>query len=318
MHTPLLKKAPALKPQSRIALCSPAGGVGERRLAEGVAWLESQGYCPRPMPHAADDCGYLAGTDADRASDLMMALLDPTVDAILFTKGGYGCAKLLPLLDWQALVAIETPKLLMGFSDITVLLTAFYHRLGWVGLYSPMLASNLIVSDQHWTREQWHRTTTATVADLPFAVANKAPYEALRGEAGLVIEAPLYVANLTLLASLCGTPWQPRTDGHLLVLEDWKESDYSLDRQFNQLKQAGLFDNLAGLLFADWSYTQRQCELPLPQLLASFVADKAIPAVGFGWMCGHGEQTTTLPIGTQARWDVATGKLSLVEPWFYD
>jgi muramoyltetrapeptide carboxypeptidase len=201
----------------------------------------------------------------------------------------------------------------MGFSDITVLLSTFYDRLGWVGLYSPMLASNLIVADQDWTRQQWLRTTGAESQTLPFEVHTVgAPYEALIPN---TVEAPLYVANLTLLASLCGTPYQPNVAGHLLVLEDWKESDYSLDRQFTQLKQAGFFNNLAGLLFADWAYTTRQCEQPLPQLLASFVEGCPIPAMGFGWMLGHGEQTTTLPMGTMARFDASRGTLTLIEPF---
>jgi muramoyltetrapeptide carboxypeptidase len=311
----------ALPPQgATLAIISPAAPSPPAVLQAGYAWLRQQGFNVKPLPHVASQARYLAGTAAQQAEDLHAAFEDPEVDAILCTRGGYGSGRLLPLLDWERLRAAlaQKPKLLMGFSDITMLQVALYQGLGLASLYSPMLVPNLLPEDQTFTRTQWRRTLDATQWEaLPFVVANQDPYHCLvAGQA----QGPLLGGNLSLLCALSGTPWQPNTAGHVLFIEDWKESDYTLDRQLTQLAQAGWFEGIAGLILADFSkITRPEGELEPPsvaELLASLVGRLGLPAhvpVGYGLTLGHGEQTTCLPQGLQAHFCATTGQLQVME-----
>jgi muramoyltetrapeptide carboxypeptidase len=280
------------------------------------------------MPNAAKRNAYLAGTDEERASDLMAAFADPSIDGILCARGGYGCARLLPLLKFEVIAA--NPKLLMGFSDITVLLNVIYQKTGLVGLYSPMLTSNLLEAAEEpelaaYTQAQWLRVMQATqIKDqAPFEVPNLDAYQCLWPEAIQHISpekieseatGTLLGGNLTLLASLCGTPWQPNFEGAVLFLEDWRERFYSLDRQWVQLQQAGLFNGIKGLLLCDFSDMppEPHLNLELPAFFKALSQTLQVP-VGYGFSVGHGQQTATLPMGVSVCFHAQQGRLQVLQ-----
>jgi muramoyltetrapeptide carboxypeptidase len=257
-------------------------------MADGVALLQSWGYRVKVFPHALNQWGYLAGTDAERLADLVAAFTDPEITAVLAARGGFGCTRLLPHIPWQHL----QPKLLIGFSDLTALLLPLYDRLGWLGLHGPMLTSNLIEFDP-FTADQLQRMWAGGFAEHPVKVVSQQPVQWLHGTQ---MSGPLTGGNLSLLAALCGTPWQPQTNGHILFIEDWKEAYYSIDRQYQQLRQAGLLDNLAGLLLGDFSDIRTDADWSLAAHWQQLTADLGIP-VAFGLTAGHGDLNTTLAIG---------------------
>jgi muramoyltetrapeptide carboxypeptidase len=287
-------------------------------LAKGAEALRRAGFNPILLPHAGQSYrGYLAAPDADRLADLVHALTSPEFDAVLLARGGYGCTRLLPYLPWEQLATLP-PKLVMGFSDATALLVALHHKLGWAGLYSPMLTSNLAPNPQaspqasQATWEAWLQwLKPASPPNL--TIANHDPYTCLRsGQA----HGSVMVGNLTLLAALCGTPWQPDLTGYILVIEDWKERYYSLDRQWVQLDQAGLLNGIAGLLLADFSFCDTEAEsfgYSLAEQWAWLTQGLNVP-VGYGFSVGHGQLTASLPIGLTANFDANAGTLTYTQP----
>ncbi len=298
---------------STLAVVSASAPSASRDVDLGVAWLEDCGFRVRVMPHAKASYGYLAGTDEQRLADLIEAVESPEIEGILCTRGGYGAGRLLPHLPWQRWRDEAIPcKLLMGFSDVTMLHQAFFQELGWVSYYSPMLTSNLLNDTQDWTRQQWlsaiSTSTFSTFEALPYAFPNLDAYHCL--QAGTV-EGLLHGGNLSLLAALCGTPWQPSFQDCIVVIEDWKEKYYTLDRQFTQLIQAGVFDGAKAILFADFSQIEEEPIRSLAEQLAWLCKDLSIP-MGYGYTIGHGEQTLTIPLGVEARFDTSAGILSLL------
>ena len=304
-----------LQPGDTIAVLSPAAPTPLERDAEGqdafergIALLEAEGFRVKLMPNARGQNLYLAGTDTQRLADLHAAFADPDVSAILCARGGYGCMRLLPGLDFE--LVKKNPKILVGFSDVTALLNPLHQRCGLVGFYGPMLTSNLVQNEPYSQSELFKMLRGDMAAGA--SIVNRDAYHCIH--AG-VAEAPLVGGNLSLLAALCGTPYQPSTEGCILFIEDWKEKYYSLDRQFQQLKMAGMLDGLAGLLLCDFSEIEEEPGMALPDFLCSLIREllpQHIPA-GYGFSVGHGEQTATFPIGCRVRFDAGAGSVTLLE-----
>lgn len=305
-------KPQALKPGDTIAIISPAAPTPKESLPSGddpfdygASLLEAAGFRVKLMPNARKQRAYLAGTDAERLDDLHAAFRDSMVKGILCARGGYGCMRLLPDLDFNLIA--QHPKVLIGFSDITALLVPLYQRCGLVGFYGPMLTSNLIHGEPY-SQDEMLKLTTGQ-GSVPYSVPNRDTYHCYQPG---VVEAPLLGGNLSLLTALCGTPFQPRLAGHIVFIEDWKEKHYSLDRKFQQLKMAGVLDGIAGLILCDFSDIEAEPGQSLPDFLKEITADLNVP-VGYGFSVGHGEQTATLPIGCVARFDATAGTVTLLE-----
>jgi muramoyltetrapeptide carboxypeptidase len=293
-----------------IAILSPAAPSEPQKLVQGQTFIKAQGYCVKLLPHAGASEGYLAGTDAERLADLHAAFEDSEIELILCARGGYGCMRLLPHIDWELIR--RHPKPVIGFSDVTALLIPLWQRSGVKGFYGPMLTSNL-VNDEPYSWDCLQTLLTGAY-DLPYTIPNQDPYHCLTPGTA---QGRLVGGNLSLLAALCGTPYQAQTSGCILFIEDWKESFYSLDRQFQQLRMAGLLEGITGLLLCDFSDTDWGGSGGLPsfdlvELFRRLTADLNVP-VGYGFSVGHGEQTATLPIGVMAEFDASSGQLTLLE-----
>ncbi|MET9828065.1 LD-carboxypeptidase [Streptomyces sp. NPDC006385] len=302
---PLLRP-PRLVPGARVAVVAPSGPVPEERLQSGLDVLRGWDLDPVVAPHVParhGAFGYLAGADADRAADLQNAWCDPSVDAVLCARGGYGAQRMVDLLDWAAMRAAR-PKVFVGFSDVTVLHEAFAARLGLSTLYGPMAAGVDFIKN---ARAQEHlkatlfepesvRTITSTGSAL---VPGRARGVTLGG-------------CLCLLAAESGTP-HARTSarGGLLCLEDVGEETYRLDRCLTQLLRAGVFDGVRGVLLGSW----QECG-PYERvraLLLDRLGDLRVPVVEeFGF--GHCEDALTIPFGVSAELDAEAGTLTLDVP----
>jgi muramoyltetrapeptide carboxypeptidase len=312
LPVPTLVKPKALKPGDTIAIISPAGATREPKDAfeQGKALLEASGFQVKILPHAREQFHYLAGEDAGRVQDLHDAFVDPDIHGILCSRGGYGCMRLLNRIDFNLIQ--NNPKVFIGFSDITALHLAFYQKTGLVGFYGPMMTSNLIKNEPFSLEELMKQITNQN--PTPYLIPNLDEYHCLSaGEA----TGRLIGGNLSLLRSLLGTPYQPNTDGAILFIEDWRERYYALDRQLFHLKLAGMLDNIAGLLFCDFSEltadTPENTQELLTRLSLNLFEGKPTPPIGYGFSVGHGSQTGTLPIGVQAHFDSQKGHLTLLE-----
>ncbi|WP_251095591.1 LD-carboxypeptidase [Streptomyces sp. Caat 7-52] len=295
-----------LAPGARVAVVATSGPVPEERLQAGLDVLRGWDLDPVAGAHVLDrhpEFRYLAGTDADRAADFQRAWCDPTVDAVLCARGGYGVQRMIDLLDWDALRAAG-PKLFLGFSDLTVLHEAIATRLGLATLYGPMAAGVDFIKN---ARAQEHLRATLfapeTVRTLTTGGRALVPGRARGVTLG---------GCLCLLAAERGTPHaRPSARGGLLCLEDGGEETYRLDRYLTQLLRSGWLDGVRGVLLGSWEDCADYAELR--PLLADRLGGLGVPVaenVGFG----HCEGALTIPFGVAAELDADTGTVTLDEP----
>ena len=304
MSVPALNRPRRLSPGDRVAVVAPSGPVPKDRLDKGCAILRRWALEVVVAPHVTDvhdRLEYLAGADLDRAADLQAAWLDPSVAGVLCARGGYGAQRMLDLLDWPAMRSRE-PKVLAGFSDITVLHEAFAMELGVATLHAPMVAAQSFVSDEP-TAEHLRRTLfepesvmTLTSPTAETLVPGRAQGVTVGG-------------CVSLLAADIGTPTaRSGVEGGILVLEDLEEERYRLDRIFTQLLRSGWMDGVAGIALGSWV----DCEPAdrMRDLVLDRFGGLGVPIVGeLGF--GHGPSTLTVPLGVPATLDADATTLTM-------
>jgi muramoyltetrapeptide carboxypeptidase len=302
-----LTRPARLAPGARVAVVAPSGPVPEERLQAGLDVLRGWDLDPVVAPHVLDRHGtfdYLAGSDTDRAADLQAAWCDPSVDAVLCARGGYGVQRMTDLLDWEAMRAAG-PKVFVGFSDITALHEAFATRLGLITLHGPMAAGVDFIKN---ARAQEHLRATLFAPETVRVIASSGSTPLVPGRArGVTLG-----GCLALLAAELGSPHaRPGTRGGLLCLEDVGEETYRLDRYLTQLLRAGWLDGVGGVLLGSW----QECESyeRLRPMLADRLGGLGVPVVeDFGF--GHCEGALTVPFGVMAELDADAGTLTLEGP----
>ena len=300
-----------------VGLVAPASAVflGEDvDVARDVARALS--LEPRLGAHVRDRHGYFAGRDEDRAADLNAFFADPSVKAVLAVRGGWGCARLLPHLDWGALRA--QPKVLAGYSDITGLHCGLRSQTGLVTFHAPTALSDWPpFSVDHFRRVVFEGEAVAMSNpphDPDETLVNREtrtrPITAGRARGRLV------GGNLTVLAALVGSPYVPPLDGAVLFLEDVNEEIYRVDRMLTQLRLAGLLGGIRGFVFGSC----RDCDpgegygsLTLEEVLDEHVRPLGVPAYQ-GAMIGHQARQFTLPLGVEVELDADAGTLQMLEP----
>jgi muramoyltetrapeptide carboxypeptidase len=279
-------KPPRLGPGSVIGIAAPAGPFEPEALNRGVEVLRAMDFevvVPDDL-FAAE--GYLAGTDAHRAQSLNRLFADPGIDAVMCARGGYGSLRILPLLDYAGMAA--RPKALIGFSDITALLTAVSARCGLITFHGPVVTTLAGAAEE-------------TLAGLRAAVASDRPVRvrsegisALRPGAAA---GPLVGGNLTTLCHLLGTPYAPRFRNRIVFLEDRGEAPYRIDRMLTHLRTAGGFDGAKGLALGSFD----GCGSPdeILAIVADLFQGAPFPILS-GVQAGHSEPNLTLPLGVRA------------------
>ncbi len=301
-----------LRPGDTIGICSPASPLPPDELAEAVTLIEAQGYRVKSSPYALDSHpgnGYLAGTDEHRAADLNALFADTNVKAILVARGGYGCSRLLPILDWNLIR--RNPKLFIGYSDLTSLHTAIAKKAGFPTVHGAMLLTLMKSNDA--ARDLFWRTLTST-EPLGTLAANP---ETIGTVVGGRAEGELTGGCLTLLGHLCGTPYAPDFRGKIVLIEDVGEAVYRADRLLTQLKFCGLLDEAAGFVIGHmtgWSGVEGEESRNSPETLwHDTFAALSKPAI-FGFPFGHEPSPLTLPLGVRAKLDADAKTLTFLEP----
>lgn len=316
MTSTRIVRAPRLQAGARVALVAPAGVVLEpddhERSAELCRALDLE---PVPMPHATRRLGYLAGTDAERLSDLQQAFSDSSLAAVWCIRGGVGATRILDRIDFTALQA--RPKILLGFSDITALLLAAFHHTGLVTFHGPVARNGLSAFTRTHLERALFQPAPAGALTLPpppptVTVPREPRVVTIRPG---VAEGPLLGGNLTLLQCLVGTRHLPSFEGALLFLEEVGEELYRVDRTLAHLRSAGLFDRLAGVAVGQFTGMKRgpaESGRTLDEVLDDYFGPAGIPVVR-GLPIGHVDDQWTLPLGARARLDAAAGTLELLE-----
>lgn len=303
-------KPPALVPGATVRIVATAGPVDEGRLRQGEGELSRLGYQPESSPSVLARDGYFAGTAEARARELSLALADPRASAIIGTRGGYGTGYILGTLDR---IAPPQPKAIIGFSDVTLLLHFAWKRWKWVTFHGPMVAAGLHCgagAGHGYDERSFRLALTKTDAgwDVPLAgepmVAGEAEGRVLGG-------------CLTLLGALVGTPWEPDTNGAILLIEDLNMRPYQIDRALMHLKLAGKFRDVRGFVLGDFP----GCDPPaddgptVRQVVERILSPLGVPLV-WGAPIGHtARPMLTVPVGVQARLVARdAGRLDILEP----
>jgi muramoyltetrapeptide carboxypeptidase len=262
---------------------------------EALAVLEGWGLRPRPLPAEGPRHLYLAGTDAQRAGQFQALYGDPEIKALFATRGGYGAARMLPLLD-AAAIAAAPPKAVVGMSDV-VALFAYLHAVAGVGaIHGPCLAApGTLHSPQREANLADLRSLLfggAPPPALPCRVLRPGPREDAAG--------PVLGGNLAVLAACLGTPWAPDTRGAILFFEEVREAPYRIDRYLTQFRLAGWLAAPAAVVFGQMHECDGDPPGLLEEVLADLFRDAPFPVLT-GLEAGHGARNHSLPLGRSAR-----------------
>lgn len=309
-------KPPRLREGDTVGLVSPGGAIFEPSdIQEVEDILRNFGLRTIRGRHVLDRHGYLAGTDEDRAADVNRMFADPQVDAVLTLRGGWGCNRILPLLDYDLIRA--HPKILMGYSDITSLLLALYARCGLVTFHGPVGISSWTDFTVEHARRVLFDAEAPTMRN-PRRVGPRGPirrdrtWTIRRGRAS----GRLAGGNLSVLVSMIGSPYLPRWDGHILFLEDTREDVYRIDRMLTQLRLVGILSRLEGIVFGKCTNCdpdEPSRSLTLRQVLTDHFRPLRIPCF-YGSMIGHIRDKFTVPVGVKAEIDASAGTIRMLEP----
>lgn len=301
--SPQLVKPPALRAGDTIGIVAPASNISQADLASGCEALRRAGYRPFYLQSILDRDLYFAGTLNRRVQELHEMFERDDVRAIVCARGGYGANYLLQRLDLAMITA--HPKIFVGYSDITCLLTRLTDS-GLVTFHGPMAAKDW-AHENGVNLESWHSALTQSAAwDVPL---NPELSALVNGEA----EGVLYGGCLSILVSSLGTPYEIDTSGKILFLEDVAAKPYQVDRMLMQLKLGGHLDKVRGIVFGemlDCAQSSGQ-DYTLQEVIARVVADLAVP-VAFGVRSGHVTMgNITLPFGVRAKLAVGSGNVAL-------
>jgi len=284
-------KPKSLKRGHRIGVVSPSYWLEKKGLGNAVTVFQKKDYEVQLGDSVYLKDGPFAGTPQQRANDINQMFSDPNIDAIFCARGGYGANRVLPLLDYDLIQS--KPKIFMGYSDITAFLTSITQKTGLVTFHGPMLSTfkNKLVP--------YNLDTLVNVLsgkeDIRIVEPNELKPTILKSGKAI---GPLWGGNMCLLVNRLGTKNQLNTDGVILFIEDVDENLYAFDRMLFHMKEAGMFENIRGLIVGELTEIKDEI-IPFgkttDEIILDVCGDLNIPIVT-NFPCGHGNYQATFPI----------------------
>lgn len=307
-----------LDPGDGIGIVAPASAPPDPGAIDAsVAVLENLGFKPQLAHHVRNRWGFLAGSDRDRAKDLMAMFADRRVKAIVCVRGGYGSARLLPLLDYS--VIRRHRKIFIGYSDITSLHCALLVKANLVSFHGPMLNSDFIkpglpeATLQSFLRTLGNPTPAGSICQ-GFKV------NSVRVLSPGLASGQLMGGNLSILCASLGTPYQPVFRDKILFFEDVDEVPYRFDRMLTQLLNAGLLQQVRGIAIGINAHCRdpkarkaKEYRQTVEEVFTERLLPLNVPIVA-GLPFGHVPGNATLPVGVQTTLDGVHGDLLITEP----
>ncbi len=289
-----------LLPGDTIGVIAPSSPFNKEKFYKGITVLESMKFHTYIPDDLFSQKGYLAGPNTHRAALVNRLFTEKTVKAIICARGGFGSIKILPLLDFESIQ--KNPKIFIGFSDITTLLSTIYMKCGLVTFHGPVVTS---LSD----------ATKKTKEAMRFALSSGVNLE-ITTKRGIVIKSgsafgPVLGGNLTTLCHLIGTPFEPSFNKHILFLEDRGEASYRIDRMLMHMKLSSCFNGIAGLVLGSFTNCGKPEEIH--GIIADIFEDINIPIIS-GFEIGHGLDNITIPMGIEATLNTDGQLLSFHKP----
>lgn len=269
-----------MKSKLRVGVVAPCSAVGQIELGFGVEFLEQSGFDVAVHDQCSRQHFTFAGTDDQRAGAFYEYACNPQIDVIWSARGGYGAGRLLPLLKTMTEQRGVPPrKLLVGYSDVTMLHEFVRKHWGWATLHAPMPAANL----RALKPQEWQATVELVCGGRPPIPWEQAKLEFLTDPPAKPLRAELVGGNLSLWSSLAGTAQQPKCRRKLVFLEDLSERPYRIDRMFTQIVQSGMLDGAAGVILGDFT----DCADENVTVLSPPADDEARARLRADWSCGQ-------------------------------
>ncbi len=301
---------PPLKPGDLIGLIAPASPASEKELAGAQSSLSLLGLKARFYPSCKSTHGFLAGSDSLRAQDLMDAFQDPDIKGIFCLRGGYGCGRLLPLLDFE--IIKKNPKLFLGYSDISVLQIAFQQLCSLISIHGTMPSINWEKTDDFTIR-----TLKRCLFGFPQGPMENPPDQKRECLFPGRAQGPVTGGNLSLVVSTLGSAYEIDTKGKILFLEDIDEKPYSVDRMLTALSLAGKFRDASGILLGSWINCEETKEntpsLTIREIFQEVVLPWKKPTI-LNFRCGHTYPQLSFPMGALTQMDADSCRVSFL-PW---
>ncbi|MEO8399523.1 MAG: LD-carboxypeptidase [Ignavibacteriaceae bacterium] len=300
-----------------IGLIAPASFITEDELKESIKNLESLEFKVAYTKNILAKYGYLAGTDEQRASDVNEMFERKDIDGIVCARGGYGCARILPLLNYELIK--NNPKILIGYSDVTALLYGIYKKTGLVCFHGPVGISTF----NNFSTEYFNDVLIYPHSDLTLFNSDEDKeddeFKVATIRSGSA-KGKLVGGNLSIVVSLIGTPYDIESEGKIIFLEEIGEEPYRIDRMLTQMIQAGKFNNAAGIALGVFKNSKSKEEksgiassFTLNEVLFDRLSSLKIPVL-YGLSFGHITNKFTLPFGIEAELNSISQTLKLLEP----
>jgi len=302
-------KPKALRPGDTIGIISPASPIEEKykdSFDKGVNVLKNLGYNIKIGRHALKQNGYLAGSDEQRASDLMEMFMDKNINAIICSRGGYGSERLLRYLDFETIA--KNPKIFAGYSNISILLNIFSQYAGFITFHSPMIINFDGSSDEYNTK---NFINTISLYQSKFVLGKKAEGKC-QSKYRYKASGPLLGGNLTTIIGTIGTKYEIKTENSILFLEEVNEQAYSIDRMLTLLKNTGKLELCRGFILGDFTNCLDSSGKSIRDVINDIIIPLGKPVI-LSFRCGHGPIKATLPFGTTVEINTRTGIATALE-----
>ena len=308
-------KAKKLIPGNVIGLIAPGFSVSSEQLTKLITFLEASGFKVFQTGRIKQQ-GYFSNTDQERANDVNEMFLNNAVDAILCVRGGYGCTRILDLIDYDLIK--KNPKIILGFSDVTALIQAIHIKTGLIGFHGPV-GTTIENPYAQACIENILMTPTKTSQILPVSLVDssfleRSEYERYTIQSGLA-KGRLIGGSLTLMCALVGTPYELDFTDCIVCIEDVEEKPYRMDRMLTQLLQTKTFKKAAGIAFgvcAGCDSEKSPYNFTLKEVIMNRISGIGIPAA-YGLSFGHVPDNCTLPIGALAVFNADSLELEVLE-----
>lgn len=302
---------------SHIRLIAPGFAIDEEKLQIALEGIASLGCTVSYSDKILSHYGYFSYPDNERADEINLAFADPKVDAILCARGGYGCSRILDLIDYELIK--ENPKPLIGFSDITALLNAIYIKTGLVGFHGPVGSTLNNAYSLDMLRSVLFDNSQGFIInnspEIPKKEIDNPEYNRYTIRSGTA--AGISVGgSLTLLASLVGTDYEPDFSNKIVFIEDVGEKPYRIDRMLTQLLSSKSFKKAAGVVIGVCIGCDLKEDHPksfrLKEVLEERIKPLNIPAA-YGMSFGHVPENFTFPIGSKVAFNADSFQIKLLD-----
>lgn len=301
-----------LQQGSTIGVVSPASRpADDQKYKKGISYLENLGYKVVESKHVLDNYGYLAGKDSDRSDDLNSMFSDSQIDAIFCSRGGYGVPRIIDAIDFDSIK--NNPKIFVGYSDITSLNLAIWAKTGMITFSGPMVAVEMGKGIETFTEQNLWKMLCST--NHVGALKNPSDTQLQVVKPGKA-KGVLLGGCLSLINVVLGTQFCPDFNNAILFIEDIEEEPYRVDRYLAQLKMAGIFDRISGLVIGQFvdcvPSDPEKPNLTLEQVFKDYFSSLDIPIIS-NFAYGHVPVKHTMPVGLEVELDTEKGGLILTE-----